>query len=68
MLTIGFVSAGGGGGGGLFGGGGGGSATSFPSGGGGGGSGLGPAGTTFETGVRSGDGAVTISYRERCAP
>ena len=31
-------------------------------GGGGGGSGHGPAGTTFETGVRSGDGLVTVTY------
>jgi hypothetical protein len=39
--------AGGGGGGGLF---------------GGGGSGSGPAGVAFETGVREGDGVVTITY------
>jgi len=37
-------------------------------GGGGGGSGFGPAGTTFETGVRSGDGEVTITYSKRCTP
>ncbi len=43
---------GGGGGGGYFGGGG----------GGGGGSGYGPAGVVFETGVRSGDGQVIITY------
>jgi Glycine rich protein len=48
---------GGGGGGGLYGGGGGGGA-----GGGGGGSGFGPAGVAFETGVRSGNGLITISY------
>jgi Glycine rich protein len=48
---------GGAGGGGWYGGGGG-----TATGGGGGGSGHGPAGTTFETGVRSGDGQVTITY------
>ena len=48
---------GGGGGGGYYGGAGGGNDT-----GGGGGSGFGPAGTTFSTGVRSGDGTITISY------
>jgi hypothetical protein len=47
---------GGGGGGGLFGGGGG------NTGGGGGGSGFGPAGTAFETGVRAGNGLVTITF------
>jgi len=51
----------GGGGGGWFGGGGGGVGAGV-SGGGGGGSGHGPAGTTFETGVRSGNGLVTVSY------
>jgi hypothetical protein len=51
-------SFGGGGGGGYYGGGGG------QEGGGGGGSGYGPAGTTFETGVRSGDGLVTVTYTE----
>ena len=51
------ASIGGGGGGGWYGGGGG----SF-NGAGGGGSGNGPAGTTFETGVHSGDGLVTITY------
>jgi hypothetical protein len=30
--------------------------------GGGGGSGFGPAGVAFETGVREGDGVVTITY------
>lgn len=48
---------GGGGGGGYYGGAGGGDETS-----GGGGSGFGPAGTTFGTGVHSGDGAITVSY------
>ncbi len=48
---------GGGGGGGYYGGGGGGDDTS-----GGGGSGFGPAGTAFNTGVRSGNGAITVSY------
>jgi hypothetical protein len=47
----------GGGGGGWYGGGGG-----FSVGAGGGGSGHGPAGTSFETGVHSGDGQVTITY------
>ena len=47
---------GGGGGGGWFGGGGG------LGGGGGGGSGHGPEGTVFETGVRSGNGLVTVTY------
>jgi hypothetical protein len=46
--------AAGGGGGGYYGGG--------RSGGGGGGSGFGPAGATFEAGVRSGNGQVIISY------
>jgi hypothetical protein len=50
--------SGGGGGGGWYGGGGG-----FQ-GGGGGGSGHGPDGTTFATGVREGDGLVTITYTE----
>ena len=48
---------GGGGGGGWFGGGGG-----LGAAGGGGGSGHGPEGTVFETGVRSGDGLVTVTY------
>lgn len=48
--------SGGGGGGGFYGGGGG----SFA--GGGGGSGHGPTGTTFVSGVRSGDGVITVSY------
>jgi Ca2+-binding RTX toxin-like protein len=47
---------GGGGGGGWYGGGGGGV------GGGGGGSGHGPEGTVFQTGVRSGNGLVTVTY------
>jgi Glycine rich protein len=51
---------GGGGGGGYYGGAGGGDDTS-----GGGGSGFGSARTTFNTGVRSGDGVITVSYR-RC--
>ena len=50
--------AGGGGGGGWFGGGGG-----LDGSGGGGGSGHGPEGTVFETGVRSGNGLVTVTYR-----
>jgi Glycine rich protein len=57
---------GGGGGGGLFGGGGGAAdateAEDDGGGGGGGGSGVGPAGVAFETGVREGDGVVTITY------
>jgi hypothetical protein len=48
---------GGGGGGGWYGGGGG-----LNGGGGGGGSGHGPSGTTFGTGVRSGNGLVTVTY------
>ena len=48
---------GGGGGGGWFGGGGG-----LGAAGGGGGSGHGPEGTVFGTGVRSGDGLVTVTY------
>jgi hypothetical protein len=52
---------GGGGGGGFFGGGGGGGGSSA-SGGAGGGSGFGPAGVVFASGVRSGDGLVTITY------
>ena len=48
---------GGGGGGGLYGGGG-----ANVGDGGGGGSGYGPGGTVFQTGVRSGNGLVTISY------
>ena len=52
------MEEGGGGGGGWYGGGGG-----FI-GGGGGGSGYGPPGTAFATGVRSGDGLVTVTYTE----
>ncbi|WP_300010342.1 glycine-rich protein [Pseudonocardia sp.] len=52
---------GGGGGGGLFGGGGG-VGVALGGGGGGGGSGFGPAGVVFGTGVRAGDGLVTITY------
>ena len=53
--------AGGGGGGGYFGGGGGGGG--FSGGGGGGGSGFGPSGVVFsDSGVRSGNGLVTITY------
>ena len=59
------VDSGGGGGGGATGGGGG-AANQAPvvhgGGGGGGGSGSGPAGTTFENGVRSGDGLITIAF------
>jgi hypothetical protein len=51
------VSGGGGGGGGWFGGGGG-----FDGGAGGGGSGHGPQGTAFETGVRKGNGLITVTY------
>ena len=54
--TINGLAGGGGGGGGWWGGGGG------VGGGGGGGSGAGPAGTVFQTGVRSGDGLVTVTY------
>ena len=49
---------GGGGGGGWYGGGGGNGA------GGGGGSGHGPAGTLFESGLRSGNGLVTVTYNQ----
>lgn len=54
--------AGGGGGGGFYGGAGGRSLQ-----GGGGGSGFGPPGVVFETGVRGGDGLVTITYAEPVA-
>jgi hypothetical protein len=62
--------AGGGGGGGLFGGGGGAGelkpvalqVATDDGGGGGGGSGFGPTGVTFETGVREGDGVLTITF------
>ncbi|WP_198677491.1 Ig-like domain-containing protein [Leucobacter luti] len=66
-----YLSSGGGGGGGYYGGGGGkpvkaagteGSPDPTTVVGGGGGSGYGPAGAVFETGVRSGDGEVVISY------
>ena len=50
------ITIGGAGGGGFYGGGGGDLA------GGGGGSGFGPPGTTFETGVRAGDGAASVDY------
>jgi Glycine rich protein len=54
---------GGGGGGGYYGGGGGGACGSVDGGGGGGGgSGFGPAGVVFESGVRPGDGLVTVTY------
>ena len=70
------ISAAGSGGGGMFGGGGGGSGgleeeTGDAAGGGGGGGGgsFGPAGSTFQTGVRSGNGIVTIAYEStRAAP
>jgi Glycine rich protein len=52
-----FPVGGGGGGGGYYGGAGG-----QPNQGGGGGSGFGPPGVVFETGVRQGDGLVTITY------
>ena len=51
---------GGGGGGGYYGGGGGGGGAS--AGGGGGGSGFGPTGVVFNSGARTGDGLVTITY------
>ena len=60
--AAGIFSAGGGGGG-WYGGGGG-----FSGGAGGGGSGTGPAGTSFETGVHSGDGQVTITYTANPTP
>jgi hypothetical protein len=58
-------TAGGGGGGGYYGGAGGPNLA-----GGGGGSGFGPAGVSFETGVRLGNGVVTITYTEPppCTP
>jgi Glycine rich protein len=55
-------SGGAGGGGGLYGGGGGAGFSGGFTGSGGGGSGFGPGGTVFETGVRSGNGLVTVSY------
>ncbi|MEU8319494.1 DUF11 domain-containing protein [Nonomuraea sp. NPDC048881] len=62
-------AGGGGGGGGWYGGGGGGGGEyagapiyARSSAGGGGGSGHGPAGTVFQTGVRSGNGLITITY------
>ncbi|MFE3186436.1 PxKF domain-containing protein [Streptomyces violascens] len=61
-------SGGGGGGGGWYGGGGGGGQTAVGSAsgsaGGGGGSGYGPSGTTFNSGVRSGNGTVTLTYAD----
>ena len=56
-VPVNFTTKGGGGGGGWYGGGGG-----ENGGGGGGGSGHGPPGTTFQTGVQSGNGVVTITY------
>ncbi len=63
----GFNFGGGGGGGGLYGGGGGGgggagATGNAPGGGGGGGSSFGPVGTTFQTGVQSGDGSAVVNY------
>ena len=58
--TGGAGDGGGGGGGGYYGGGGGGGGAS--GGGGGGGSGFGPTGVVFNSGVRSGDGLVKITY------
>jgi Glycine rich protein len=55
-------SGGAGGGGGFYGGGGGAGFSGGFMGSGGGGSGFGPTGTVFETGVRSGNGLVTIAY------
>lgn len=69
-----YNAGGGGGGGGFYGGGGGGAARSGfgPGSGGGGGSSLAPASATVETGVREGDGTVTISYdpdaQDDCPP
>ena len=57
-----YGASGGGGGGGWFGGGGGAGSESGPSTGGGGGSSYGPANSTFDTGVNSGNGAAKISY------
>ncbi|MEV5572486.1 hypothetical protein AB0L06_20780 [Spirillospora sp. NPDC052269] len=58
------MGTGGGGGGGAHGGGAGGSSTpsTMYAGGGGGGSSLGPAGATYDTGVREGDGEATLTY------
>src|SRR5690606_19400423 len=61
-----YDGAGGGGGGGWFGGGGGGATASGAAGGGGGGSGYGPPGTVFESGVREGDGLLTITFGDPC--
>lgn len=58
----GVLDGGGGGGGGAMGGGGGAGMTSNGGGGGGGGSSAGPAGTVFETGVREGDGLITLTW------
>jgi hypothetical protein len=56
-------SGGGGGGGGYYGGGGGGGGVdAADGGGGGGGSGFGPSGVVFDSGVREGNGLVTITY------
>jgi hypothetical protein len=54
--------SGGGGGGGYYGGGGGSGIDGAGGGGGGGGSGFGPSGVVFDSGVRAGNGLVTISY------
>ncbi|MEV4252383.1 hypothetical protein AB0J52_04350 [Spirillospora sp. NPDC049652] len=64
------MGTGGGGGGGAHGGGAGGSSTpnSTGAGGGGGGSSLGPAGATYETGVRQGNGEVTLTYDTASCP
>ncbi|RFU43234.1 hypothetical protein DZF91_02415, partial [Actinomadura logoneensis] len=64
------MGTGGGGGGGAHGGGAGGSSTpnSTGAGGGGGGSSLGPAGATYETGVRQGNGEVTLTYDTGSCP
>ena len=61
-------SGGGGGGGGWFGGGARTDVGSAKGSGGGGGSGFGPAGTTFESAVRRGDGTVQIAYLAVAAP
>jgi hypothetical protein len=58
VLGAGGTGNGGGGGGGYWGG----AGSEMGAGGGGGGSGFGPDGVSFTTGVRTGDGQVTISY------
>jgi hypothetical protein len=62
------ITGGAGGGGGYYGGGGGGGGDSDGSRGGGGGSSYGPAGATFENGVRSGNGQVIITFTDTTSP